>query len=45
MILQDLCPTDLAGHVAMAIDPNIAAIILNEFGRGHPVRGVFRADR
>lgn len=31
VILQDICETDLSGHLAMAISPNVAAMILRDF--------------
>ncbi|MDF0530807.1 lipase [Tsukamurella sp. 8F] len=31
VILQQVCPTDLSGHLAMAISPNVAALILRDF--------------
>lgn len=31
VLLQDVCPTDLSGHLAMAISPNVAALILRDF--------------
>ena len=40
--LQDVCQTDFSGHVGLAVDPNIAAIVLNRLdpAAAAPVRCV-----
>jgi triacylglycerol esterase/lipase EstA (alpha/beta hydrolase family) len=33
--LQDVCPTDFSGHIALAIDPNVQALIANALDPAH----------
>lgn len=35
IVLQDVCSTDFSGHVGMAVDPNVSAIVLNELDPAH----------
>jgi triacylglycerol lipase len=34
--LQDVCPLDFSGHVGLAIDPNVQALIANALDPSHP---------
>ncbi|SUA78992.1 Lipase (class 2) [Nocardia otitidiscaviarum] len=34
IVLQDVCPVNLAGHNAISVDPTVAALMLNTFAPG-----------
>ncbi|WP_194814765.1 triacylglycerol lipase [Nocardia sp. XZ_19_385] len=34
IVLQDVCPVNLAGHNAISVDPTVAALMLNTFSPG-----------
>ncbi|MFE1317472.1 esterase/lipase family protein [Kitasatospora phosalacinea] len=38
IVLQDRCPLDSAGHLGLAVDPNVADLVLNRLDPANPFR-------
>ncbi|MCM6778563.1 hypothetical protein NDR87_34280 [Nocardia sp. CDC159] len=39
IVLEDICPINLSGHLSVSVDPTVAALVLNALdpGASHPV--------